>query len=124
MLQAAEDKEDLIDVLQVVVIQDQSFKAGQWFEELLLQGLEMIEADTQLPEIWQIVKSVSKIQNLSEFWQCLSVKIAHLSMCEMTLWDKLRCLRCGSSKITTFRKPFMSKFAVATNLKSSVWQHV
>ena len=47
----AEDKEDLIDVLQVVVIQDQSFKAGQWFEELLLQGLEMIEADTQLPEI-------------------------------------------------------------------------
>ena len=51
MLEAAEDKEDLIDVLQVVVIQDQSFKAGQWFEELLLQGLEMIEADTQLPEI-------------------------------------------------------------------------
>ena len=51
MLEAAEDKEDLINVLQVVVIQDQSFKAGQWLEQLLLQGLEMIEADTQLPEV-------------------------------------------------------------------------
>ena len=85
MLETAEDKEDLIDVLQVVVIQDQSFKAGQWFEELLLQGLEMIEADTQLPEIWQIVKSVSKIQNLSGLWQCLSVKIGP----PVNVWDDI-----------------------------------
>ena len=51
MLEAAECKEDLVNILQIVVIQDQSFKAGQWFEELLLQGLEMIEAETQLTEI-------------------------------------------------------------------------
>ena len=51
MLEATEYKEDLVNILQIVVIQDQSFKAGQWFEELLLQGLEMIEAETQLTEI-------------------------------------------------------------------------
>lgn len=45
----------------------------------------MIEADTQLPEIWQIVKSVSKIQNLSGLWQCLSVKIAP----PVNVWDDI-----------------------------------
>jgi len=98
MLEAAEDKEDLIDVLQVIVIQDQSFKAGQWFEELLLQGLEMIEADTQLPEIWQIVKSVSvnvwddivwqiEVFEMWQFWKALFGNMFNFPPCEREMSD-------------------------------------
>ena len=65
ILEITEDREDSIDILQVVIIQDKNVKASQWLEEFFIQGFQFIPFKTELSQLGQIVKCISEIQKSS-----------------------------------------------------------
>ena len=62
ILEVGEDREDSIDIFQVVIIQDKNVKAFQWLEEFFIQGFQFIPFKTELSQMGQIVKCSSEIQ--------------------------------------------------------------
>ena len=99
ILEVGQDGEDSVDVFQVVVVQNENVQAGQGLEQIFVQWFQFILLQTQLLQLGQIVKSVSKIQKCLNSGQFSHLSLTYLSILDMIFLERFKCLRSGSSEM-------------------------